>query len=267
VAEAIYERDGDVFAPTRWAGGPWSADTQHGAPVAGLFMRGFEAAASEAGLVPARLTVDLFRPVPREPLRWVQRCVRRGRKAALYEAALLRGDEEISRASALAFAPRPELAPSWGEASAPPPPPPESAERFEFLPTWFRDVPPGFHFSIECRTTRDELGPAIWLTTPLELVAGEPTPPSVRFAALSDLSFAMGGRLALRAGTANAAGMPTRFINADITVYRERTPVGEWLAFRPAALSDHAGIGLAEVTQYDRQGRIGRSLQALVANS
>jgi hypothetical protein len=268
MAEHIYERDGDVYRPTLWAGSPWSPDAQHGAPVAGLFMRASEEAAREGGLQPARLTVDLFRPVPKLPLRLARRFVRRGRKLALLELALVHDGEEVARASALLFAPRAELASNWGDAGTPPPPPPERATPFDFMPPWFRESsPPGFHFSLQCRTTRDELGPAAWLTTPLDLVAGEPTTPSVRFAALSDMTFAMGGRLALRLGAVDQRAVQTRFINADITLYRERAPEGDWLAFRPAALSDRAGIGIAEVTQFDRTGRIGRSLQALVANT
>ncbi len=89
----------------------------------------------------------------------------------------------------------------------------------------------------------------------------------MRLGALADLTFAMSGRLALRLGASDASSVQTSFINADITLYRERPPTGEWLAFRPNAMSDQAGIGLAEVVHYDCAGRLGRSLQALVANS
>jgi Thioesterase-like superfamily len=163
--------------------------------------------------------------------------------------------------------PRPELATSWAD-PMPAPPPPEHGDPHEFMPPWFREqAPAGFHLSIEARTVRDELGVAAWLTTPLDLVAGEATSPQVRFGMLSDLSFAMGGRLASLRGSVDTRTSPTRFINADITVYRERAPEGAWLGFRPSLMTDRAGIGVAEVVQFDRAGRIGLSLQALVANS
>jgi hypothetical protein len=265
VADFIYERAGDVFAPSEWAGSPWSAESQHGGPVAGIFARAAEECAAEAGLQLARLTVDLFRPVPMQPLRLAMRWLRRGRKLGLADFTLQRGAEEIARASALLLVPRPELASAWLDAT-PTPPPPERAEAHDFMPPWFRDqAPPGFHLSLVVRTTRDERGPAAWLTTPLDLVAGETTSPQVRFGMLSDLSFAMGGRLAFLRGAADVRSVQTRFINADITLYRERAPEGEWLAFRPAVMTDRAGVGIAEVVQFDRAGRIGRSLQALVA--
>lgn len=266
MAEHIYERDGEHFVPTAWAGGPWSADAQHGGPVVGLFARAAEECTQGEALELARLTVDLFRPVPRRPLRLARRWQRRGRKLALADFALLEGAQEVARASALFFAPRRELASGWRDA-APPPPPCEAGEPLEFMPPGLREQwPPGFHLSIEARSVRDELGPAVWLTTPLELVAGEPTSPSVRSAALSDLTFAMGMRLGFLRGPVDARALQTRFINADVTLYRERGPEGDWIAFRLATLADAAGIGVAEVVQFDRAGRIGRSLQALVAN-
>ncbi len=267
MASHVYERDGELFVPTPWAGSPWSPDAQHGGPVAGLFARAAEACATEASLQLARLTVDLFRPVPRQPLRLAQRWVRRGRKLALVDLALLRDDEDVARASALLFAPRRDLASSWRDAT-PAPPPLERGEPIDFMPADVRQQwPPGFHRSIQARSVRDELGPAIWLTTPLELVAGEPTSPQVRFGALSDLTFAMGMRIGFLRGPVDVRTLQTRFINADITLYRERPPEGEWLGFRLATMADAAGVGVAEVVQFDRAGRVGRSLQALVANS
>ena len=266
MAEHIYERDGERFVPTQWSGSPWSPESQHGGPVAGLFTRGAEECAAEAGLQLARLTIDLFRPVPKQPLRLAKRWLRRGRKLALAELVLLRGEEEFARASALLLAPRGELGSSWRDAT-PAPPAAEAGAALEFMPPGVREQwPPGFHLSVLARSVRDELGPAVWLTTPLELVAGEPTSPQVRFGALSDLTFAMGMRIGFLRGPVDVRALQTRFINADITLYRERVPEGDWLGFRLATMADTAGVGVAEVVQFDRAGRIGRSLQALVAN-
>jgi hypothetical protein len=126
-------------------------------------------------------------------------------------------------------------------------------------------VPPGFHRSVEVRLSEDEFGPAVWLTTPLDLVAGEATSSLVRAAMLSDLTFAMAGRTLLRRRDL-PEDAPVPLINADMTLYLERPPVGDWIAFRRGAVSNQRGIGLAEVQQLDRQGRYGRSLQALIAN-
>jgi hypothetical protein len=132
---------------------------------------------------------------------------------------------------------------------------------------YLAQVPPGFHRSVEVRLTEDELGPAVWATTPLDLIAGQETSPLVRAAMLSDLTFGLSGRLLLRRGLVPLDPRRVALINADLTLYLERPPAGEWIAMRSAAVHDDAGIGVAEVVQLDRNGRYGRSLQALVSNT
>jgi hypothetical protein len=262
----LYAREGGLYTPTPWAGSPWSRELQHGGPVCGLMARAAEAAARETGLRPVRLTVDLCRPVPLAPLALGWRTLRRGRRLALIEARLSHGMEEVTRASALLLAARSDvaLAPTTGE---PPPPGPEGLDAMQMIPrAYLEQAPPGFHRSIELRLAEDELGPAAWLTTPLGLVAGEETSPLVRAAMLSDLTFAVGGRLLLQRRVAPLARPRVALINADVTLYLERAPEGEWIAFRSAALGAKDGVGIAEVAQLDRRGRYGRSLQALVAN-
>ncbi len=130
---------------------------------------------------------------------------------------------------------------------------------------YLAQVPPGFHRSVEVRLTEDELGPAVWATTPLDLIDGQETSALVRAAMLSDLTFALSGRLLLRRGLVPLDPRRVALINADVTLYLERPPAGEWIAMRSGAVHDDAGIGVAEVVQLDRGGRYGRSLQALVS--
>ena len=56
MSDAIYRRDGDVYLPNEWAGGPWSPLHQHGGAVAALLARGSLTAARETGLRVARIT-------------------------------------------------------------------------------------------------------------------------------------------------------------------------------------------------------------------
>ena len=116
------------------------------------------------------------------------------------------------------------------------------------------------------RLAEDELGPALWATTPLDLIEGQATSALVRAAMLSDLTFGFSGRLLLRRGLAPADLRRASLINADLTLYLERPPEGDWIAMRDGSVSDLDGIGIAEVVQLDRGGRYGRSLQALVSN-
>jgi Acyl-CoA thioesterase N-terminal domain len=266
VSEFIYQREGERYAPTQWAGSPWSRELQHGGPVCGLVAHAAEAAARETGLRVVRLSVDLCRPTPFAPLLRSAELLRRGRRLALLEVRLCHGDTVVTRATALLLAADPALASTWGQPE-PPPPGPEGIEPIQFMPReYLAQVPPGFHRSVEVRLSDDELGPACWATTPLGLIAGEETSALVRAAMLSDLTFALSGRLLLRRGLAPFDPRRVALINADATLYLDRVPEGEWVAFRGGKVSDCEGVGFAEVTQLDRRGRYGRSLQALVAN-
>ena len=76
----------------------------------------------------------------------------------------------------------------------------------------------------------------------------------------------------LQSGGIAAKGDPVTgrvpmFINADVTLYLDRTPTGEWIAMRSGAVNDSEGIAVAEVVQLDAAGRYGRSLQALVTQT
>jgi Thioesterase-like superfamily len=261
----VYSRNGDLYTPTLWAGSPWSPELQHGGPVCGLMAAAAEELTRESSLRVARLTVDLCRPTPFVPLRLVTELLRRGRRLALLEVRLLHGDLVVSRGTALLLASRGELASTW-RPDEPPPPGPEGLEPIQFMPRqYLAQVPPGFHRSVEVRLSEDELGPAVWATTPLDLVAGEGTSALVRAAMLSDLTFALSGRLLLRRGLVPLDPRRVALINADMTLYLERPPEGAWVAMRSGSISDCDGIGLAEVTQLDARGRYGRSVQALVA--
>ena len=269
MSEPIYEPDGRVYTPTQWAGSPWSRAHQHGGPVNALFAKAAEEAARQLELRVVRLTVDLFRPVPLEPLALDWRFVRKGRRIAAVVAELTRPDsgEAFSRASALLLLPNEQLPRSWEHTPAPPLGL-EGAEPVEFMPKAMRDsIPPGFHWSFEVRMGADAHGPAAWITTPLDLVPGEPMSPLQRCAALADLTFGLSGRSLLRQRIVDVDAWRVPMINTDTTIYWERSPVGTWFGFRHALLTDHEGIGLAEVDLADTAGRLGRSLQAMLANA
>ena len=41
MSDSIYQRDGNTYSPTEWAGSPWSHEHQHGGPVNALFARSY----------------------------------------------------------------------------------------------------------------------------------------------------------------------------------------------------------------------------------
>jgi acyl-CoA thioesterase len=54
------------------------------------------------------------------------------------------------------------------------------------------------------------------------------------------------------------------FINPDLSLYVEREPVGDWICLSSETRVLSGGVGVAESVLYDREGRVGRAVQALV---
>jgi acyl-CoA thioesterase len=50
-------------------------------------------------------------------------------------------------------------------------------------------------------------------------------------------------------------------------VHLLRVPVGEWICLAARTLTSSSGVGLAESALYDRDGRVGRSVQSLLLDS
>ena len=68
MATALFDVVGDRFQPTELSRGPWSPNALHGGPPAALMARAIERADGGETMHVARITVELLRPVPLEPL-------------------------------------------------------------------------------------------------------------------------------------------------------------------------------------------------------
>src|SRR5436190_7399906 len=121
--ECLFVADGDGFLPTEWAVGPWSPDTLQGSAYGGLLTRLLERSEAAAGMILARLSFDLWRPVTRERLVSSVTMLRDGRKARTAEAALVQAGKPVARCTALFLkmdaAARPPSAASGAPASNP----------------------------------------------------------------------------------------------------------------------------------------------------
>ena len=242
---------------------------QHGGPVLGLFAREVEKAAAETGMRVARLTVDLFKAVPMETLVAVTRFVRQGKRIAAIDTTLrpLDSDAPVSRASGLLLRAKPHDKPSWETPECPPPFPASTETRPRDSASTGLHLPPGFHESIMARSGVDDAGPYVWMTTKLDLVAGEAISPFQRAAAMTDMTLGTQMRMAARRRAKASAGdalpaMGALMINTDTTSYWERPFTGDWLGMRPSLITERDGIGTAEAVLYDTAGRVGTSTQS-----
>jgi hypothetical protein len=262
VREPVYRREGELFVPTGVAAGPWSPDAQHGGPPIGLAARAAEAVAAELGLRLVRLSTDLFRAVPMQPLELRVTRLRQGRRLALLQISLLAGEIEASRAHALLL--RPSGLPA-SESCDVVPRGPEGIESMPLVPADVRDARRvGFATEIEVRWVvhGGEPGTAVWMRLPAPLVDGEATTPLQQIATLSDFANAT-------ATIARRDWRPGRpaFINADSSLFLARPPAGEWFCLRLDRVADEGGVGTVEVALFDERGPLGRIVQCRLVNA
>lgn len=268
MTDAIFRREGKSYIPSDLAGSPWGPGLLHGGPPAGLLAHAVERSASSADLHVARLTIDLFRPVPMERLTVETVTVREGRRIQVVQASLLAGGIEVSRASALllrltevelppvalplaAYLDGPDNLPETGLGMMPR----DAEEQATFR------LLKGFHTTVEVRRVAGAAGTGkgtAWIRIPVPFIAGEETSPLVRVAATSDFGNALG-----HIRPSEAMG----FINADISLYLHRLPRGEWICLETTGTAEPHGLGLVESVVHDTHGPLGRVVQALIVNS
>ncbi len=97
--DAFFTADGGSYVPGTMTRGPWGA-TMGGQIVGGLLGWALDRHGGD-DLQPARLTVDLLRPVPIEPVSIEISVQREGRRIKLVDAAMLQHGRAVARASAL----------------------------------------------------------------------------------------------------------------------------------------------------------------------
>ncbi|TVS18651.1 MAG: thioesterase family protein [Gammaproteobacteria bacterium] len=262
--DSIFTRDGAAWVPTSAAMGPWG-DTLHGGAPAALICHLLEEAAGGA-LQLARLSMDLFRPVPALPLEVSVRSLRKGRRLAVHEAVLSGGGKELVRATSLHTA---AMAVSAEANAAVCPLPPEStltetsladvvrAQSGRALPG--RD---GLHLRLMVRRDSGLDGGGAgggWLRLPLDLAPGLPLAPMVHLAALAD--FANGVSQRRLEEPEGRIG----FINADISLHVLRPPAAGAVGLVSRNQHSAEGRGLVSAECWQADGLIARVVQSVLA--
>jgi hypothetical protein len=265
VTGSLFEPDGSTFVPTELARGPWDPGALHGGPPSALLARAIEAvpAPDDDRLVVARLTVELLRPIPLEPLAVVTELVRPGRKVQLVDAALTVAGSgvEVARARAVrirtASVPLPHEDPVRGPLLVPAVPPGTPEEGQRGAPILDGDV--AFHRdAIELRLVEgswDVPGPVtVWGRLLVPVTPDEEPSPLQRTIALADMGNGVSAVLAFETHV---------FINPELSIHLWRLPVSRWIAMRSRTTVGPAGIGLAQSALYDEQSQIGHAEQSL----
>lgn len=252
--DAFYVPDGEHrFISTDWTIGPWSRASQHAGPPAALLGRAMLQAVGRDDVQMVRTTFEILRPVPVVPLSLRAEVVRPGRSVILATASL--GDDEgvVMQASGWAIRSAP-LGLERVVHATPPPEGPEAGEEAELFVS--DDV--NYLRAMEWRFVKGafmEPGPATaWARMRIPLVEGEDTSALSRVLILADSGNGISASLDFSRWV---------YINPDLTVYLHRYPEGEWVCLDAATTIEPHGIGLASSVLSDREGVIGRGIQAL----
>lgn len=249
-SEAFFTADGDSYLPGAMTRGPWGA-AMGGQIVGGLLAFGIERSGIDPDFQPARITVDLLRPVLLEPVQIQISVQREGRRIKLIDSTLVQNEKAVARASAL-FLRRGEH-PDGQVWSAPVQMPPLPTDSDEF-PT---DIP--FFIWGYGTDSRGSRGMTEWEQSHSQkfawtrlfrpMVQGHPLTPFTRLAFVGDITSSL-----THWGTGGL-----RYINADYTVTASRLPDGEYLGLAAHSHYGTAGVATGAATLFDRHGPLGTS--------
>jgi Thioesterase-like superfamily len=248
--------DGHYLA-TPLTRGPWDPKHQHAGPPIALVLGAIERAAAEQQMTHvARLTANLFRPIPIAELSIDVGVDYAGRNAAHLSARLCAEGKEVARFTALL-----QRAINQSVSAG------LSGHPLPLAPRAPGDLPPsGFAFEhrhvgyfdlVETRVAAGKLfnGPStVWFRLNHPIVAGEIPSVYQRVAVAADSGNGISAVLDLRHYV---------FVNSDLTINLLRCPRGEWVCLEARTLLGGEGSGLAESVLYDTDGVIGRATQSL----
>lgn len=247
------------FEPTAYSRGPWDHQLLHGGPVCGLLAHvAQEAAGADGLLLCSRLTVDLLRMVPLEPIIARTRVVKPGRRSRVIDVELDIDGQVVARASSqwIVHHDRPSVPMATPEGK-PPTRPDDAVDPGASGMDYPR---PGFNCdAAELRPlvgSTEESGPGcIWARMTATVVEGQALTPFTMVATLSDWAAAVGWQHSATDST---------FVNPDVTLQLAREPIGPWVAVE--ARNHQAGhqVGFNEAVLWDDHGQFGRVLQSLV---
>lgn len=243
-----------TYRPTRHTGGAWSETEQHISPLNGLVVHAIEehagARGGEDGKAISRVSLDILGPVAIEDFDIEVEVVRAGRTVELVEARVTSRSREVLHARAWRLQQHDSGAVVGGQDPALPAP--EAVPVWDLTSVW----PGGYIASLEVRRAPDSRPgrTTAWVSSPLELLAGEPVSPLAGYVALVD--------------TANGIGVrqpPEKWLfpNVDLTIHLHRQPVTGPVGLDTTVVFGPAGHGLTSTVLHDRQGPVGRAAQTL----
>lgn len=259
-ADVLYERKGDLYYPTDRAASPWDSQLIHGGAITGLLAHVLDTRHHHAGMQFIRITNDLFRPAPRQPVTVDTEIIRQGSRIRAIVARMIIESHEVARATAISSVsqeielPKPSSEPE-------PIAFPEQLPISGFLGPYTKNIdeaPPGFNFAVEMRKVEGfefkGWGTA-WLHIRSNVVLNEENTPLSYMGMMTDFGNGI-GQMAL--------GNNQACINSDSTLYLYRYPQQRWIRFQCQTQIQPSGNGTTETVLADKDGPLGKVIQSLI---
>ena len=242
------------FLPQRSCAGAWNPEELHVSPVNGLLMHELERWLSDRSRddrLVTRISCDYLGVLGFDEcdVRW--EVLRPGRAVELVEGVLSQNGRAALRARVWRLSATDTSPVQGGELD--PLPPVEAGEPFNLSTVW----PGDYIASLDMRAI-DGPSPGrtrAWITTPLEIVDGEPTTDLARFALLVDTT----NGIAVR-----RPPQEWQFPNVDLTIHLFRQPEGAWVGFDTSVTFGPTGHGLTSTDLHDARAHVGRAAQTLL---
>jgi hypothetical protein len=242
------------FLPQRACAGAWNTAELHISPVNGLLLHELQrwlASRPGGGKLVTRISYDYLGVLDFTACDVAFEMLRPGRAVELVEGVLSQHGRPVLRARVWLLSTHDTSGVEGGARE--PLPPPEESRAFALSSLW----PGDYIQSIDMRVVE---GPnpgrtTAWITTPLEIVQGDPVSDLARFALLVD--------------TANGIAIRQppdawQFPNVDLTIHLFRQPTGAWVGFDTRVVFGPVGHGLTSTELFDVHGQVGRAEQILL---
>ena len=267
MTEYFFEKDRDdhaIYHPTSSARGPWDPDSLHGRVISGLIAYESELIDEPqelCGFQVSRITVDLFRQPPMLPLKVDSEIVRSGRRIRVVDVRInadipRKGPTDIARGSVIMLrkgqnAPGKIWSPDKWIYNAPsediPFPGDDGTETDNSI--WQTQETDGTSRKRTIGGTDGTHPRRAWIRETHNLVGNEPPTPLVRVAQVADVANPF----------ANSGTQGLNYLNADISLYLHRNPVGSWIGTEGFYHHADEGISVGTIALYDKKGRVGTS--------
>ncbi|MFD0306021.1 thioesterase family protein [Streptomyces sp. NPDC127119] len=253
---SYFERiDDHRYKPTPHAGGAWDADEMHVSPLAGLIVHELDRHLARdrerySGLVLSRISFDILGRLALDECEIRIETLRPGRTIELIGAVVHIAGRPVVQARAWLLASGDTAAVAGGAGDRLTPP--DALDSWPLTSVW----PGGYIASLDVRpVTAPQPGRATaWLTTDLDLVAGEPVSSLASYVALVDTANGIAVRQPITAWM---------FPNVDLTIHLHRRPEGRWTGLDTTVVFGPTGQGVTSTVLHDTAGPVGHAQQIL----